>query len=181
MSHARFAGIRASNLVGLTRLKGWRWLVAGLIVYAIAVHVLPVAAQLGWIILLIAWMVLNLRAPGVGVSALGALCNLAVVLANGGRMPFYGWAAPDVMHVAAGGQTHLAFLADWVTVPAPLPYSVVSLGDTLIVGGAVWLVATVLFQKAAPLADPSLQATPSPRLARRWIGRPPPGPRAAHQ
>jgi uncharacterized protein DUF5317 len=138
----------------VARLKGWRWLLAGVAAYVILVQLLPQAAHLGWMILLIAWTVLNLRAPGVGLAALGAACNFAVVVANGGRMPYYGWAMSDAIHVPADGQTQLAFLADRLSVPGPWPYSMVSVGDALIVAGALWL-AVALIAEAYETASSS--------------------------
>jgi Family of unknown function (DUF5317) len=144
--------VRVTRLVA--RLKGWRWLLAGLLAYPIVVQLLPQATHLGWMVLLIAWTARNFRAPGIGLAALGALSNFAVVVANGGRMPFYGWAMSDAIHVPADSQTQLAFLADRLSVPGPWPYSMVSLGDTLIVAGALWL-AVALIAEAYETASSS--------------------------
>jgi len=130
----------------VNRLKGWHWLLAGSVAYLIVVQLVPQEAHLGWMILLIGWTLLNLRAPGIGLAAVGAVCNFAVVLANGGRMPIYGYAMSDAIHVPADSQTQLSLLADRLSVPGPWPYSMISVGDALIVAGALWLAFALIAQ-----------------------------------
>ena len=94
----------------------------------------------------------NLALPGMGVVALGALANLAAILANGGSMP----ADPGALKTAgldAGGHTNSVVLAnpalepltDIFAVPAWVPFAnVFSVGDVLIaVGIGIAIVATM--------------------------------------
>ncbi len=91
----------------------------------------------------------NLRLPGFAIIAAGAALNLAVIVANGGRMP-----ADPAAFAALTGQpavptdrfsnsqiaspdTLLAFLGDTMVLPRPLPFAnVFSIGDLLIGLGA---------------------------------------------
>jgi hypothetical protein len=98
-------------------------------------------------------LVVNLRQPGFWLIIIGALCNFAVIVANGGQMP----ASPDAWtalsgvaavpttdfsnSVIAGPHTVLAFLGDNFVLPRPIPLAnVFSIGDVLIgVGGALFV------------------------------------------
>ena len=108
-------------------------------------------------------LVVNLRQPGFGLIALGALANFAVIIANGGQMP----ASPDALialtgypviptddfsnSVVAGAHTPLYFLADIFVLPRPLPLAnVFSIGDVLIgLGGAGFILAAMHGRRAA--------------------------------
>jgi hypothetical protein len=98
----------------------------------------------------------NVSIPGVMVIAIGAACNLAAIVANGGWMP----ADPDALASVGGGPTGpsnsivvaepaLAPLTDLFALPAWLPFAnVFSVGDVLI---AVGIAATIaLAMRAAP-------------------------------
>jgi hypothetical protein len=89
----------------------------------------------------------NWRLTGIPLAGLGALCNLAAILANGGTMP----AAPAALasagrplhprgyaNSAAVAHPRLAFLGDVFAVPRRLPLAnVFSIGDLLIAIGVV--------------------------------------------
>jgi hypothetical protein len=94
-------------------------------------YVLALAAIVAWT----AWHVRRLR--GIWLISLGALLNLIVILANGGRMPVapelagsMGGRATVGQYTVMGSHTNLNFLGDWIRLgPAPEAYS---LGDVLI-------------------------------------------------
>ena len=94
----------------------------------------------------------NWSMPGMAIVALGALSNLAAILANGGSMPADAGALATA-GLAAGGHTNsvvlehpaLQPLTDIFAVPAWVPFAnVFSVGDVLIaVGIAIAIVATM--------------------------------------
>lgn len=95
-------------------------------------------------------VVRNLRVPGMGLVALGALLNLAAVTANGGIMP----TTADALAIAGLGDVEgfsnsavladpaLAPLTDVYALPAWVPLAnVFSIGDVLIGLGVVVVIA----------------------------------------
>lgn len=112
----------------------------------------------------------NARVPGVAVIAVGAGCNLAAIVANGGWMP----ADPSALASVAGldsGYTNsivvadppLRLLTDLFALPAWLPFSnVFSVGDVLIgIGVAATVALAMRAQAPAPIPAPELeQAVP---------------------
>ena len=92
----------------------------------------------------------NVRVPGVALIALGAGCNLAAIVANGGWMP----ADPAAIELIGGltnGYTNsilvpdpaLKPLTDIFALPAWLPFAnVFSVGDVLI---GIGIAATLVF------------------------------------
>ncbi len=100
----------------------------------------------------------NLRVPGLPIVAVGAACNLAAIVANGGAMPADP-AALASLGLTAGGPTNsvvvadpaLRPLTDIFAMPSWMPLAnVFSLGDVLIgIGIAVALVA-LMRRPAAP-------------------------------
>jgi hypothetical protein len=120
-------------------------------------------------------VVRNLRIPGVPLIVLGAVSNMAAILANGGFMP----AAPDALasigksaptiysNSAVVAQPALEFLTDRFALPHWLPLAnVFSVGDILIGAGVfVLIVATMLGGR--PDVSPSGKAGPriDPRAA----------------
>ena len=106
----------------------------------------------------------NVRVPGVWLIALGAGCNLAAIVANGGWMP----ADADALASIGGidGYTNsiivpdpaLRPLTDIFALPTWLPFAnVFSLGDVLI--GAGIALTIVLTMRAGPAAASD---TPAP-------------------
>lgn len=115
----------------------------------------------------------NLRQPGFALIAIGALLNLAVIVANGGQMP----ASPEAFAAMSGAprvpQDHFTnstiggpgtwfpFLGDIFVLPRPLPFAnVFSIGDVLIgIGGALFVARTM--HRPASAARPA-GAVPAP-------------------
>lgn len=99
----------------------------------------------------------NVRLAGFWLIGLGAVLNLAAIVANGGYMP----ASPEALAALHGvaalpteaysnsavatGQTSLALLGDIFYLPRPFPLAnVFSIGDVLIgIGGALFVARTM--------------------------------------
>jgi hypothetical protein len=119
----------------------------------------------------------NLAVPGVPIVAVGAACNLAAIVANGGWMPADAAALDSVGGLPPGasnsiviGDPALRPLTDLFALPAWLPLAnVFSIGDVLIgVGVAVTIAlgmrraAPALLAKHAPDPDAIVGAAPGP-------------------
>jgi hypothetical protein len=123
-------------------------------------------------LLLLAFVWRNWRLRGLPIVGLGVLCNLIVILANGGLMPItpetlvrinpgtspdqwlvgfhYGYSKDIIL---AREATNLWFLSDILVLPSPFPWpTAFSLGDLLIALGIV-----VLLQ--GPVTLPKLAVT----------------------
>jgi Family of unknown function (DUF5317) len=167
-------GIAVGYLIGgrLDRLEElrfrWAWLaVAGLAVQVVLFSGLlddVITGGLGEIVyvastaaVLIA-VLRNLRLPGMLLVALGAVSNLAAILANGGVMP----TTVSAMEAAGLSPTvgfsnsavledpALAPLTDIYALPSWLPFhNVFSLGDALIAAGIVVVIAAGMRRGAA--------------------------------
>ncbi len=102
----------------------------------------------------------NLRLPGMPLVAVGLLMNLAVIAANGGRMPVSATVLQSVglgrlvpalgagevpTHALMGEATRLAFLGDVLRLPPPFwrPCAF-SPGDAFLAVGAFWLVQALM-------------------------------------
>lgn len=139
----------------------WPWLaIGGLLVQAVlfteagfaaagslapAIYVISTAAVLVAVLR-------NRAMPGMVVVALGALSNLAAILANAGSMPADAGALATA-GLAAGGHTNsivlehpvLQPLTDIFAVPAWVPFSnVFSVGDVLIAVGIAWAIVATM-------------------------------------
>jgi uncharacterized protein DUF5317 len=149
-----------------TRFR-WGWLaVAALLVQIVLFS--PLGSGLGdasrWIYvgstaLVAAIMLANIRIPGLPIILVGALSNLAAIVANGGSMP----ASPAAL-AAVGGSIHsgptnsvvvaqpaLEPLTDIFALPAWLPLAnVFSIGDVLIGVGVAIAIATAMRSRSAP-------------------------------
>jgi len=113
-------------------------------------------------VILLIFTGLNIRLPGMPLLALGLVCNLVVILANGGFMPLstdtasrlvsptiidslvlgerVSSASKDVLLTEAN--IRLPWLADRFVPPQSLPYRFAfSLGDVFIAAGAFWMLA----------------------------------------
>src|SRR4051794_5032746 len=177
-------GLAAGLLLGgrLERLADlhfrWSWLaVAGLLIqvalfseagFAAADGLAPAIYILSTAAVLVA-VLRNLAIAGMPVVALGALANLAAILANAGSMP----AAAGALALAgleAGGHTNsvvlehpaLQPLTDVFAAPAWVPFAnVFSVGDVLIAVGIAWAIAATMRRAAvapAPLDAPDAVA-----------------------
>ena len=139
----------------------WIWLVYLALAFQIAAfpgHSFPwstpdsVAVGL-WIVsdmILVAVVVRNVRLPGIVLVAVGLLCNLTAILANGGHMPALPSALADAglhyhisMNSEAIAHPTLALLVDRWAVPTWIPFgNVFSVGDVVIaVGGFILALA----------------------------------------
>jgi len=113
------------------------------------------------LLLLLLFTLLNVKVPGMVIIILGVFLNLLVIAFNGGFMP----ADPqsyleagriesvktlqDVGYLnnvkAAGNDTRLNFLGDWIVLPQPFfPNAVVSLGDLILLLGLFYLILRIL-------------------------------------
>lgn len=118
------------------------------VLYTVLIMVASVlAAGLLWI---------NRSLPGVRLIVLGLALNMAVMTANGGRMPVSEWAAikaglsehlpkltagQSSRHVPLTPQTRLYLLGDTIPLPKPYPFPrVISVGDVAIAAGVVQLI-----------------------------------------
>jgi MFS family permease len=103
-------------------------------------------------LLLICFLLVNVRVPAFWLVGFGLLSNVAVIFSNGGRMPVSGeaWQAAGKSlsafnsdgisdnNVLANADTHLRWLSDIFAVPAQVPMaSVLSIGDVMMVIGMV--------------------------------------------
>ncbi len=95
----------------------------------------------------------NLRLVGLPVVALGAISNLAAIVANGGFMPADATALEIAGFSGPGDHTNsvvlehpaLAPLTDIFAVPAGIPFAnVFSVGDVLIAVGVIWAIAATM-------------------------------------
>ena len=145
----------------------WRWLALGGLAVQVALFWPGIGDQLGGLApivyvlstLAVAVFVLrNIALPGLPLVALGATCNLAAIVANGGYMP----ASPSAL-AAIGkslgdaysnsrlvGEPALAPLTDIFYLPRPIPFAnVFSVGDVLIALGVAITVAASMRISAA--------------------------------
>jgi hypothetical protein len=124
--------------IRLVLFSGPEDLVRWLLPAAPALHVLST-------VLVVASLAANWRTPGFAVIALGALLNLAAIVANGGQMPTFHQPKPAVFSNVAqfGDQTRLAVLGDWIELPF-LPNRGFSIGDCFIAAGSGWAVYRLL-------------------------------------
>jgi hypothetical protein len=124
-------------------------------------------------LLLLVFVWRNRRLPGILIVGLGVVCNLLVILANGGLMPIapetlvrinpdstlgwwstgthYGY-SKDIILVQA--RTRLWLLSDTLVLPPPFPWpTAFSLGDLAIAAGIVLLLQGPGTSPASPLAE----------------------------
>jgi hypothetical protein len=161
------------NLSNLARLKfRLPWLLVAAVVVREAVTFTPLSrfdvARYVYMLslaLIVFWTVWHLkRLPGIWLVTAGALSNLIVLAANGGRMPV----AVEIAKTQLGGilyqrgtigqytlmtpDTHLNALADWLLVwPLAQAYSP---GDLLIAIGLALVVLIAVHQLPEPDAIP---------------------------
>jgi hypothetical protein len=111
----------------------------------------------------------NVRVAGVAVIAVGAGCNLAAIVVNGGWMPADASALASVGGLDSGytnsivvANPPLRLLTDLFALPAWLPFTnVFSVGDVLI---GIGVAATVAFAMRRPPAPVSVEDDVSPPL-----------------
>jgi hypothetical protein len=158
------------NIGALASLRiRWAWLaVAGFLVQVL-IFTEPVGSLVGDAgpalyvasgIAVIVAVMRNLAIPGVAVIALGAACNLAAIIANGGRMPADP-AALATAGITVEGLTNstvvtdpaLRPITDIFAIPASLPFAnVFSVGDILIGVGIAATIALAMRRDREPSA-----------------------------
>jgi hypothetical protein len=181
-------GILAGYLIGgrLERLGSvrLRWVPLALIGLAVQVvlftepfgtwpaGVVPAFYQASTAMVLIA-VLRNLAVPGVAIIAVGAACNLAAIVANGGWMPADPAALDSVGGLPPGASNSIVVaepvlrpLTDLFALPAWLPLAnVFSVGDILIGVGVAATIALGMRRGASvpvPVAGPATGAEPLP-------------------
>ena len=116
-------------------------------------------------------VVRNLQLPGLPLVALGAACNMAAILANGGFMPAttealasLGKTAPTIYSNSAVVATPLlAPLIDRFALPRWLPFAnVFSVGDVLLAIGVFVLIVAVMRQRSSEPAGSPGRPTAAP-------------------
>jgi len=96
-----------------------------------------------FVAILLGWTIWNLkRMPGVWIVSIGAAMNLVVIAANDFRMPVAPAGAGRLVQLGHTGQyvlmdssTRLAWLGDWIVLPAWLG-GAYSPGDVVVAAGA---------------------------------------------
>jgi hypothetical protein len=140
----------------------WPWLILVALLVRVAAAYTPLSgidavryAYVLFLVLLIAWTLLHLRAlPGVWLVSIGAASNLVVIVANRVRMPVSlssGWIPPHTgvgVYVIADSTTRLNWLGDWIGLPGWLG-GAASPGDFLIALG-IGAVAFSATRRATP-------------------------------
>lgn len=139
------------------RLRGVWFVFAALVVQILVISLLPsswhtgeAAAHIATYVAALAVIGANWRLPGFAVIGLGTFSNGFTIALNGGTLPASA-SAEAVANFHKHGQgldnsaalphPHLAWLGDRFVSPALLPFrNVVSIGDLLILAGAVILV-----------------------------------------
>jgi hypothetical protein len=118
-------------------------------------------------------VVRNVGLPGMALIILGAACNMAAILANGGFMP----AAPDALaslgksapviysNSAVVAQPALELLTDRYALPRGVPFAnVFSIGDVLLAAGVLILIVVTMRRgrsgTAASATAPAESGTP---------------------
>jgi hypothetical protein len=104
-------------------------------------------------LLVVVAVIRNSAVPGMPLVALGAACNLAAIVANGGFMPAspaamaaLGKAAPTIYsNSAVVAQPALAPLTDIFALPTWLPFhNIFSLGDVILAVGVAMVIAIAM-------------------------------------
>lgn len=89
-------------------------------------------------LLLLAFIMLNVKVAGIAILGLGTLSNAIVIIANGGFMPNPLVAAGEISKniIGISPESRLLFLSDILAAPEWLPLpSAFSIGDVLVVIG----------------------------------------------
>lgn len=113
--------------------------------------------------LLMLFVLLNIKVPGMAIIFLGILLNLIVILVNSGYMPadLQAYLKAGKVESAkvlentgflnnvriASEKTHLNFLGDWMILPQPFQAAaVVSPGDLVLLSGLFYLLLRAMVQ-----------------------------------
>lgn len=121
--------------------------------------------------MVLAVVIRNIRIAGMALVALGAISNLAAIVANGGYMPSSPAAAAAAGHTEATTYSNsaivdnavLAPLTDIFAMPEWMPFSnVFSIGD-LLIGVGVAVAIVVAMRRGAPSAPGASRNLPQRR------------------
>jgi len=110
----------------------------------------------------------NLDLPGIWLVVLGAVCNLAAIVSNGGYMPAtpealasFGKGAPTIYsNSAVVASPNLGWLIDRFALPRWVPFAnIFSVGDVLLALGVFVLLVVVMRRgrPATPVAPSSVE------------------------
>ncbi len=133
---------------------------------------LGVPLYVGSTALVLAAVLRNVAVPGLALVALGAVSNLAAIVANGGYMPASPGALAALGREINAGYSNsavveepaLAPLTDLFALPAWLPWAnLFSVGDVLIAAGICWAIVALLHGRGPVRAGTSHQST-GPRV-----------------
>jgi hypothetical protein len=142
----------------------WPWLVLAALLVREAVALTPLSridglrfVYLGFAAVLLAWTLWHVdRLPGVWLVSIGAALNLAVIVANGARMPVAQAGAGSLAKLGHEGQyvlmdsgTRLNALGDWIVLPQWLG-GAYSPGDVVVAVGIGVVSFLVSRRPAAP-------------------------------
>jgi hypothetical protein len=165
-------GLAAGGRIGSIGDIRFRW--APLVLLGFGAQVLlfsdAVAARVGDLgpvlyvastLLVVVAVLRNSAVPGMPLVALGAACNFAAIVANGGFMPAspaamaaLGKAAPTIYsNSAVVSQPALAPLTDIFALPTWLPFhNIFSLGDAILAVGVAMVIAIAMRRGARAAA-----------------------------
>jgi hypothetical protein len=176
------AGGRLAPL-GAIHIRFWPLALGGLLFQLLLFGPLaPLVGTLGPVlyvgstVVVLAALLANLRQPGFTLILLGALLNLAAIIANGGQMPA---SAEAFAALTGAGQVPttdfsnsivvapdapLFFLGDIFVLPRQIPLAnVFSIGDVLIAAGGALFVALTMRRPQSARAAPAAPAAVPPR------------------
>jgi hypothetical protein len=149
------------SAVGEIKFRWWPLVFAGFLLQVVLFQD-AVAARVGALgpplyvastLMVVVAVLRNVDVPGMALVALGAACNLAAILANGGFMP----ASPSAMaalgkadpviysNSAVVADPMLEPLTDIFALPSWLPFNnIFSLGDAILALGVVVVIVTTM-------------------------------------
>jgi Family of unknown function (DUF5317) len=113
----------------------------------------------------------NLDIPGIAIIAVGASCNLAAIVANGGYMPAdplalgsIGGPGADQSNSILVAEPALRPLTDLFALPAWMPFAnVFSIGDVLIAVGLFVLVHGICHSSRSAVSATTARDAPTPQ------------------
>src|SRR6266571_983738 len=190
---AQALGARLTRLAGL-RFRG-TWLVFGSLATQVVIftrlsdfvpHALDSSLHVLTYAVLLAFLALNARRPGLWICGLGLVANATAILANGGRMPvsLHAWTTTGRPagritangfynnNILDGAHTSLVWLGDVFALPAGIPLATAfSVGDMLILFGAITFVCRICAPSGGASRRQLLEPLSSPVFRRLLGGR----------
>ena len=149
-SRSRLRRLAELPIIGLWLV--WSAFITQIVVFEVVGYFIPVLVSniihLMTYVLCLVFLYRNRHLPGGWIITLGASCNLAAIVANGGTMPAdaTAWSRAGLPEPTAfenssfDTDANLALLGDIFYIPANWPLSnVFSIGDVLIVFGGTYL------------------------------------------